>query len=289
MDYRNLILDGNVIGLDELRKSGWDLNERNNDELGYTPLIEAIRSRKDSMEVIEYLVEQGADLEKGDSREGTPLLHACIGADMEVLLFLIAKGANVNCIDNEGFTPLHYICRYADQWNSQSITPLVNTVNDEKEKSRFEQHMDILKVLVANKADVNKLANNGFTPLHLAASNNGQVMIPFLVEAGADVNFANANHYTPLHSAADSGNAKATGALLDLGADVNAKDVYGFTPLIGAVLSGNRTVVNWLKSYGADRTAQVQSAYNIVAVGDTALDVARKMNRQDLIDALLDI
>lgn len=283
------MLEGNLIALEELLKNGWDINQKNNDELGYTPLIEAIRNRTDSMEVIEYLVNNGADLEKGDSREGTPLLHACIGADSEVLLFLISKGANVNCQDNEGFTPLHYICRYADQWNSQSITPLVNTATGKKEKLRFDQHIDILKILLANKADVNKLANNGFTSLHLAASNNGQVMIPLLVEAGADVNFANANQYTPLHSAADSGNAKATGVLLDLGADVNAKDVYGFTPLIGAVLSGNRTVVNWLKSYGADRTVQVQSAYNIVAVGDTALDVAKKMDRQDLVEALMDI
>lgn len=289
MDYKRYILEGNLKGLDELMQNGWDINQGNENELGYTPLIEAIRNRNGSMEVVQYLVDHGVDLEKGDSREGTPLLHACIAADQEALTYLIGKGAAVDCIDSDGFTPIHYICKYAYQWDSQSITPLVNAVTGENTKRRLDEYADILNILIANKADVNKLAYNGFTPLHLAASSNGEIFIPLLAEAGADVNFKNANQYTPLHSAADTGNAKAVKELLNLGADVNAKDNYGFTPLIGAVLSGNRTVINWLKSYGADRTAQVESAYNIVAVGDTALDVARKMNRQDLVDALLDI
>ncbi|HEX3078481.1 MAG TPA: ankyrin repeat domain-containing protein [Lachnospiraceae bacterium] len=289
MDYRNYILEGNLIELDKLVQNGWDMNLSNADELGYTPLIEAIGNRNGSMEVIQYLVEHGANLEKGDSREGTPLLHACIAADSEVLNYLISKGANVNCLDDEGLSPLHYICRYAFEWDSQSIIPLINAVNGETKNSSIDDYLQIVKILLENHAVLNVQSHNGLTPIHMAASHNGEIFIPLLVEAGADVNIANANQYTPLHSAADTGNAKATRDLLNLGANVNAKDVYGFTPLIGAVLSGNRTVVNWLKSYGADRTVQVLSAYNIVAVGDTALDVARKMSRQDLVDALLDI
>lgn len=153
--------------------------------------------------------------------------------------------------------------------------------------NRLEEHFEIFKILIENKADTNKVTNYGFTSLHLAAQKGGKVFIKPLVEAGADVNFENANNYTPLHGVADAGDFKTSNELLQLGANVNAADKYGFTPLVGAVLAGNISVVNLLMDFGVDTLAKVTSAYDIVQEGDTAIDVARKMNREDMVEALL--
>lgn len=321
MDFYNLILNGNISGLQSLISSGWNVNEyaangstalceaakfgqiqmveellqvgadinlSQNDDLGYTPLIQAVKNKQNSIDMIRFLVEQGANLEKGDSRNGTPLLHACIAGDNETLLYLVKKGANVDCTDSEGFTPLLYICEFAMQWDSQSITPLVNAVTGEAPR-RLDDHFEILQTLIQHNADVNyKTPQKGDTPLHYAASKKEFMFIRPLVEAGANVNLGNMNNYMPLHAAADLGDFKSANELLKLGADVNAKDRFGFTPLIGAIMSGNKSVVNLLKDFGADRLAKVSEAYNFVAVGDTALDVAKKMNRQDLVEALLE-
>lgn len=270
-----------------LLNAGADINLSQKDDLGYTPLICAIRNcRGENLEMVRFLVEKGAHLEKGDSRNGTALLHSCITAYKNILLYLISKGAKIDCVDVEGQTPLHYICKFAVDWSSYTITRTVNGKTEEVKNNRLDDHFEIFKILIENRADVNRVTNYGFTALHLAAQKGGKIFIRPLTEAGADVNFENANKYTPLHGAADAGDFKTTSELLKLGADVNAADKYGFTPLVGAVLAGNISVVNLLMDFGVNRLAKVTSSYDIVEEGDTAIDVARKMNREDMVAAL---
>lgn len=271
-----------------LLSSGADLNLEQKDELAYTPLINAIRNgRGENLDMIKFLVEKGADLEKGDSRNGTPMLHACIAAYKDTLEYLILKGTKVDSVDADGQTPLHYICKFAAEWGGSDITRTVNGVTEVVKNNRLEQHFEIFEILRKNGADVNKVTNYGFTPLHLAAQKGGEIFIKPLVEAGAEVNFANANNYTPLHAAADVGDFKTAYELLKLGADVNAVDKYGFTPLVGAVLAGNISLLHLFMDFGVDRLAKVTSAYDVVAEGDTAIDVARKKSRMDMVELLI--
>ncbi|MHC1682953.1 MAG: ankyrin repeat domain-containing protein [Clostridiaceae bacterium] len=237
-----------------LLNAGADINLPQKDDLGYTPLICAIRNcRGENLEMVKFLVEKGADIEKGDSRNGTALLHSCITAYKNILLYLISKGAKVDCLDIEGQTPLHYICKFSVDWSGHAITQTVNGITEEVKNNRLDDHFEIFKILIENKADVNKVTDYGFTPLHLASEKGGKVFINPLVEAGADV---------------------------------NAVDKFGFTPLVGAVLAGNISVINLFMDFGVDRLAKVTSSYDIVEVGDTAVDVARKKNRGDMVEVL---
>lgn len=281
---------GNIDMINLLLENGAEINLSQKDNLSYTPLINAIRNIKGkNLEVIKLLIEAGADLEKGDSRGGTPLLHSCIGAHKEVLEYLISKGANVNSVDNDGQTPLHYLCKFALEWGGGRITTIINGIEEVVENNRIDEHFDIFKILISNGADVNKITNYGFAPLHLAAQKEGKIFIKPLIEAGAEVNLSNANKYIPLHAAADAGDFKTAYELLKLGADVNSKDKYGFTPLVGAVLSGNISLIHLFMDFGVDREAKVTSPYDIVETGDRAIDVARKKNRQDMVDLLTGI
>ena len=74
-------------------------------------------------------------------------------------------------------------------------------------------------------------ANEGFTPLHLAAVKNDFARAEVLLKAGADPNAKNNDGYTPLHLAVGVNASKAAEVLLKAGADPNAKNNTGFTPL----------------------------------------------------------
>ena len=49
-------------------------------------------------------------------------------------------------------------------------------------------HQEVVQALIAAGANVNQQNNNGWTPLHCAASNGHQAVVQALIVAGADVN-----------------------------------------------------------------------------------------------------
>jgi ankyrin repeat protein len=111
-------------------------------------------------------------------------------------------------------------------------------------------HADIVRLLLANHADVNARNNDGMTPLYGAAENGYTEVAILLLASKADVNARTHGGYTPLHVAASRGRKEVTRLLLDNGADVNAKAGDGSTPLHWAVTRGHQDVVDLLGQHG---------------------------------------
>jgi hypothetical protein len=65
----------------------------------------------------------------------------------------------------------------------------------------FNDRVDVAKLLLANKADVNAKAKNGSTPLHLAAAKGNKDIVELLLANKADVNALDSEGWTPMHSA----------------------------------------------------------------------------------------
>src|SRR5262245_14233420 len=61
--------------------------------------------------------------------------------------------------------------------------------------------VEILRLLLASKADVNARAEYRETPLHMAAGSGNTVALKLLIEHGADVNAQRRDRKTPLHLA----------------------------------------------------------------------------------------
>ena len=81
--------------------------------------------------------------------------------------------------------------------------------------------------------DVNGLAYDGWTALHLAAFFGHVDAARILLEAGADIQAISANSLrnTPLHAATAGKHAEVALFLLEQGADPHAVDAGGYTPL----------------------------------------------------------
>jgi ankyrin repeat protein len=141
--------------------------------------------------------------------------------------------------------------------------------------------LDDLKRGLADPAAVNKVAYDGWTPLHLAAFFGHGAAAKVLLDAGADVRAISQNslHNTPLHAATAGGHADVALLLIDRGADVRMADAGQHTPLHIAAESGLVDVVKALLDRGADPLA-------VDGEDKTPLSRAAAKNHHAIIDLL---
>ena len=109
-------------------------------------------------------------------------------------------------------------------------------------------HSEIVKVLLANGADVDK-ADGYYTPLYYAIWNNDNVTVRALIDAGADVNIVpHEKDYSPVAYAIWQGHVDNVKTLLEAGADLNVKDQEGLTPFYWAAFSGYKNILDLILS-----------------------------------------
>lgn len=174
---------------------------------------------------VEELVKNGANINKIDEKERTPLIYAAIDGNREMFDKLIELGADVN-LGN----PLIHILLMED--------------GEEEEKMEW---------FIEKGANVNQQNENGETPLIHATMLSNQRAIDFLIENDADVNIRDtANESTALEWALSNSDTPidVVKTLCEVGADLNAKNPDGRTPLFLTVdntinLEALKTLVEW--------------------------------------------
>jgi hypothetical protein len=113
-------------------------------------------------------------------------------------------------------------------------------------------HLEVVRHLIAHKANVNGKDAYGQSLVMSAASSHRPEVLKELIAAGADVNVANSYRITPLAVAAEQGHLDIIKILLAAKAKVNARDTSGGTALSVAVLRGYKEIVETLIATGAD-------------------------------------
>ena len=122
---------------------------------------------------------------------------------------------------------------------SDQTTPLLH-------KAAENGHLEVVKLLLANNADVNVEDEDTSTPLHAAAQHGHLEVVKLLLAKNADVNAVEIYKSTPLHYAAENGHLEVVKLLLANNADVNAVDNCTNTPLYDAAWHGHLEVVKLL-------------------------------------------
>jgi ankyrin repeat protein len=147
---------------------------------------------------------------------------------------LLERGFDPNTINPEGFHGLFLavkvdalqVANVLIQWpktkvewrNSKDESPLM--------MASLKGHTELVKLLIAKDADVNK---TGWTALHYAASGAKKNTIEILLEHSAYIDAESPNGSTPLMMAAMYGNADGVRLLLESGADPTLKNHLGLT------------------------------------------------------------
>ena len=144
--------------------------------------------------------------------------------------------------------------------------------------------VEVLKVLLAQGADVDARDGGRSTPLGIAATvakKNVKEVAEILLANGADVNARNINGGTALCSAARQGRNDLFEVLVDHGADVDGgRGSHCGAPLHMAVQGGHEGIVKRLLAGGADLSA-------MDSLGQTPLCLAAGMGREGLVGLLL--
>ncbi|XP_016361568.1 tankyrase-1-like [Sinocyclocheilus anshuiensis] len=242
--------------------------------------------RKD---VVEHLLQTGANVHARDDGGLIPLHNACSFGHAEVVSLLLCQGADSNARDNWNYTPLHEaaikgkidVCivllqhgadpniRNTDGKSALDLADLsakaVLTGEYKKDElleaarsGNEEKLMALLTPLNVNchASDGRKSTSQTIlsTPLHLAAGYNRVRIVQLLLQHGADVHAKDKGGLVPLHNACSYGHYEVTELLLKHGACVNAMDLWQFTPLHEAASKNRVEVCSLLLSHGADPT-----------------------------------
>ncbi|MDH4241493.1 MAG: ankyrin repeat domain-containing protein [Phycisphaerae bacterium] len=140
-------------------------------------------------------------------------------------------------------------------------------------------HLDVVKLIIENGADVNLKGEAWYGPLHAAAAKGHIEVVKILLENGADVKIFHQNK--PLNYAAMNGHIEVAEILLAHGADINAKGTDEAAPLHTAVSNNQLAMVKWLLSKGANVNP-------IAAYGCTPLHSAARSNNVEIGKILLE-
>jgi len=137
------------------------------DSRGWTPL--QLASGKGHIEIVEFLLNHGADTELENIHGERPLWLAAKFGRYETIKTLLEHGATVNNKDKHGRTALHD----AAMWSGEKV----------------------INLLISYGADVNARDEHQSTPLHQAAMLNNIEAAKALVEHGADIFAKNYHDY----------------------------------------------------------------------------------------------
>ena len=209
--------------------------------------------RKGALERVRQLIQDGQNVNRGDSYGATPLMEAATWGHDQVVQELIRAGVDVNGKSNTKQTALH--------------------------RASSRGHSNVVKTLAEAGVNLNVLDVYGMTPLMWAAYRGHANVVVELIRAGVDVNGKSNNKLTVLHKASWSGHSNVIKTLAEAGANLNVRDVVGMTPLMRAAYWGHVNAVVELIRAGADVSVVSSHEWSSVAAGSKALHFAAAWNR----------
>nr|XP_054775107.1 ankyrin-1-like [Lytechinus pictus] len=148
------------------------------------------------------------------------------------------------------------------------------------QSAAYNGHLDVVKYLISQSAEVKKGDNSGSNALHTAAQNGHLDVVKYLIGEGVEVNTGNNYGLTALQSAAYNGHLDVVKFLTSQRAEVNKGNNDGVTALHIAAQKGHLDVVKYLIGEGAE----VNKGKND---GLTALYIAAQIGHLDVVKYLI--
>ncbi|CAG5128326.1 unnamed protein product, partial [Candidula unifasciata] len=203
-----------------------DINTANVD--GLTALHQACID--DNLEMVEFLVEHGADIDVCDNEGWTPLHATASCAFLDIARYLIKHNANVAAVNNDGDLPIDI----ADNKDMERLLQEeMNRQGIDAEAARNEEEQRMLEDANQWLADktVKEIQHpkTGATALHVAAAKGYISVINLLLKAGVDINAEDHDGWTALHAAVHWDQKEAVEILVNHLCDMHHKNKAGHT------------------------------------------------------------
>ncbi|KAJ5066859.1 cyclin-dependent kinase inhibitor 2c-related [Anaeramoeba ignava] len=226
-----------------------------------TSLIAACQNQAD-LDVIEFLLEKGANVNFIDDTKKTPLHHLCCSNpnDLSAKIHLLFKyHPNLNLKDKSGKTPLHYLCS-----NSQ---------------------FSLIKFLVENGADVNIQDSNFLSPIfYLSFKKSSIDIFNFLIDHRASIYYTARKGNQLIHQVCKKKpSLEMLQILIKKGTNVNSQTYRSKTPIYFAIKhNASLNCIKFLLKNNAD--TQINSHYSL---NRNLLNIAYNNNSKSIMKLLL--
>lgn len=186
------------------------------------------------LDVIQHFIKIGADVDCQTKSERTPLIEAVSLNNISIVRAIVKAGANVNLKDGKGISPLH-------------IVTLI-----------YQADLQIVECLLDAGADINTLNHKQGTPLMNAACGlRRPELVKLLLDRGADVNLIDNNRQSAFRLCLESNQLFIPLMLLQRGTDINATNKYGSSPLEAAVRHAQFIIIQFLLTRDCKRDPEI--------------------------------
>ncbi|XP_071360694.1 protein phosphatase 1 regulatory subunit 12C isoform X1 [Trachinotus anak] len=216
---------------DTKRRNGEDVTEIINcsNADGITALHQACIDG--SMEMVTFLLENGANVNQVDSEGWTPLHVAASCGYSDIADFLLQQGASLSAVNCDGDVPLDIALDETTESLLQDYT-LRQGVDLEAAKRLEEEHImrDARTWLTEGPPPDVRHSKTGATPLHVAAAKGYLEALKILCQCGLDVSAMDFDGWTPLHAAAHWGQGEACRILAEHLCNMESRSNAGQTP-----------------------------------------------------------
>ena len=179
-------------------------------------------------QIVTNLIDAGVDVNGVDAWGYSALMYAAEKGHLGIVTTLVQAGANV---DRQGIEVGHTALNLAT----------------------ISRHTQIVRSLLEAGADPDLTTHSGYTPLHIAAARDADI-VNLLIDHGANVHIFDNEGHSALTEAARNGLEDIVESLLEKGVDVNALSPNGgrdYSPLMCASEGGHARIVEILLARGA--------------------------------------
>lgn len=253
----------NAPAVERLLKAGANPNAAR--PTGETPLMMAARSG--SLKAVKLLLDSGASVNTKDARrEQTPLMWAVAEHHVDVVQELLQHGADVKARSKGGYTPLLFAAQQGDQEVARVLLAAGADINETASDGSSVLLVATMSGLQLTEDSDPAARRNlaGRVPPH-------ESLAVFLLDKGANPNLADTAGATPLLAAARYARLDLVKVLLAHGANPNsaytknprnALDLTGATPYLMAAVATDAKVMRALVDARADPLATLPDSTN---------------------------
>lgn len=239
-----------------------------------------------NLDAVQRLISMGADINRQNynTRDTAVLRSVYMGHD-EITRLLVYEHADLNLPNNYAQTPMGL----AVEKQKGALVDLFLSYGNVRAglngetllRSAAQKNRVGVLAMLKGGVDPNVSNEMGNTPLIISSSLGDTENVRTLLAYRADVNASNKEGNTPVMYAARYNHPDTLLALfapltMQYRADINAQNNKGETALYWAAAKGYAPVVKILLAYDANRDLKTKT-------GLTALDMAKKYNRQEVI------
>ncbi|XP_067668166.1 ankyrin-1-like [Haliotis asinina] len=288
-DLHDACKEGNLQRVrDILQQNKNDIDKHGKD--GMTPVMWA--ARRGHREILDLLVEKGANLQLVDDVRNNILHWACRGGNISMVKHIISINAvDISSKGRDGRTPLMYAARMGEHKLFQLLVSkgglpaeVDNDGNSILQLACWGGNVEMVEyILLHNAVGISCTGQSRRTPLTAAAYKGHGQILDLLKSKGADLNAADDVGDSVLHRACLGGHEDIVSCVLKMDdVDINSRGQCGRSPLMVAARIGDKEIFDLLVEGGAD-------AKLVDDDGNTILHLASKGGNVDIVKYVLSL